>query len=136
MRLRKLAGGGLRGILAVAEQSEYREIRDTRAVGIGIARGVARVDRVAEELLPPIFQDVEPGAGEGNVVAAIVAGHMLAMCSVAVFGPSEAGRKRTVKVVLANGVTGEVALAVTVKAELSTPSIVMPRPVRFAVPVF
>ena len=61
---------------------------------------------------------------------------LLAICSAAVFRPVLAGVKQTVKVVLLPGFTGATGLVVTLKLAASGPSMMMPKPVRSAVPLF
>src|SRR5438034_10737952 len=58
------------------------------------------------------------------------------MWRTAVLAPTLVGANWTVKVVLPPGLTGAVGFAVTLNIAASKPSIVIPNPVRLALPVF
>ena len=61
---------------------------------------------------------------------------LLAIWIAAVFAPVVVGVNCTVKVVVPAGATGDAGIAVTVKSAALAPSIVIPRPVKFAPPGF
>src|ERR1035437_7460407 len=70
------------------------------------------------------------------MVKGLLLGSLFAMCSAAVFTPAVTGANRTVKVVLLPGLSGATGLVVTLNIAASVPSMVMPKPVRLALPAF
>lgn len=98
---------------------------------------VSGQDRVS---IPPLIDTMMVGGGAVPVplrrmLKGCSSPSLLAMWRVAILTPELTGAKRTLKVVLPPGpLSGALGLAVTENNALSTPSIVMPKPVRSALP--